>query len=468
MILGYRTARRIRKYRGPVLYLLAFLFILDALLITSSRPPTIRTPVPAGGSSASASSSGGNTSVFIVSVHRNTEEVLRAAWNDAILGLADHLGSHNVHFAALESGSQDGTKEALMELKEQLDARGVSNTISLGMTVWEQLEELDARPDPQGERVPGWIWDDQEDRFALRRIPYLARVRNQAMEPLQMLEKMGRKFDKIFWVNDVVFDVSSHPLAPSRCCETQPSPKCARPGGKRPSLTGLPRPSQTSDFLTLLNTNDGSYAAACSMDFKVYPYYYDTFALRDDRGDKAVSHHWPWFLSPASRAAAQRNRPVRVASCWNGMVLFDSAPFYAAPPLQFRGIDDSLADLHLEGSECCLVHADNEALAAEKGVWLNPNVRVGYSAPVYRRVRNASGGGLFPGGRATAVRAAWANRWARWTGAVQLSLERATVRQRLRAWRAATPEGELSRTEIGEFCLINEMQIMWENGWRHL
>ncbi|KAB5580844.1 polysaccharide export protein [Coniochaeta sp. 2T2.1] len=371
------VATRIRAYRRQILTVLGFFLILDAFLLISDRPPSYTTrPLATPGQVAA------NSSVFIVSVHRNTEEILRSAWNDAVLNLVSYLGAANVHFVAVESGSQDKTKEALMDLKGKLDGAGVSNTISLGMTVWEQLDELENRPDPRREREPGWIWDKEEGHYDLRRIPYLAKVRNQAMEPLKTLEKQGRTFDKVLWLNDIVFDVE--------------------------------------DYVTLLNTHDGRYAAACSMDFKLYPYYYDTFALRDDRGMKTASYHWPWFISPTARQFARKGEPVRVESCWNGMVLFDSTPFYANPPLQFRGIDDSLADLHLEGSECCLIHADNVlSRDPDKGVWLNPNVRV-------------------------------------------------TIQQRLSKWRSETPTEELSRTEVGVACLINEMQIMWQNGWKHL
>ena len=41
----------------------------------------------------------------------------------------------------------------------------------------------------------------------------------------------------------------------------------------------------------------------------------------------------------------------------------------------------------MEGRECCLIHCDNPVL--DKGVWLNPNVRVAY------RVK---GGSWFGGG----------------------------------------------------------------------
>ena len=429
-----RLLRRLRQRRRPIAALLLLLFTVDALILLHRRPRTIRSTLPHqarhspldGGVSGPGNPD--NTTVFIVSVHRNTAQVL-PAWGAAVLALIDHLGSDNVYFSALESGSQDDTKQGLAALKDQLDARRVPNTVTLGMSVWEQLDEMWARPDPAGPRQEGWIWNQEDQLYDLRRITYLARERNRAMEPMRVLQGQGTTFDKVLWLNDVVFD--------------------------------------TEDFVTLLHTRHGHYAAACSMDFKRPPHYYDTFALRDDQGQKTASNFWPWFLSPASRQLARQSEPIPVQSCWNGMVLFDAAPFYADPPLRFRAIPDSLADLHLEASECCLIHADN-ALSAQpdRGVWLNPNVRVGYSASSYRAVQ-ARQGKKFPGPFAT-VAGAWANRWLRWRGSLSQHFENATVLKRLEKWRAETPDGGPSRQEPGVSCLINEKQIMWMNGWRHL
>ncbi|CAK7235198.1 hypothetical protein SEUCBS140593_009202 [Sporothrix eucalyptigena] len=461
---------RSRKYQRPLLWTLLALFVLDALRIVRSREPAIRSSVSSLKNEDPTSIADHKyPSVFIVSVHRNTEEILRSAWNENLVRLIDHLGHDQVYVSAVESGSQDHTKEALIELQTQLVARGVSHTIDLGTTVWEQLDELYAWPEPDtpaAER-PGWIWDGEEKHFALRRIPYLARVRNQAMAPLLAEAARGRRFDRVLWINDVAFD--------------------------------------TEDVLTLLDTRGGHYAAACAMDFKISPLYYDTFALRDADGDKAVSPHWPWFRSADARADVRASRPVRVQSCWNGMVVFDAQPFYdttpageagsegthTPQPLLFRGVDDSLAEYHLEGSECCLIHADNpqsrfsdvptsssrrrraavdvDAEAGKNiGVWLNPNVRVAYSAPVYRQVRvGGSSGSKFPG-RFSAVYGTWVNRWGRALSNVQFVLESQTVLNRLRKWRAETPEGQPLRNEPGAVCLINEMQIMWQNGWKHL
>ncbi|EQB50899.1 hypothetical protein CGLO_09599 [Colletotrichum gloeosporioides Cg-14] len=153
--------------------------------------------------------------------------------------------------------------------------------------------------------------------------------------------------------------------------------------------------------------------------------------------------------------------PVKVKSCWNGMVVFDAAPFYD-DGLRFRGSDDSLAAKHLEGSECCLIHADNP-LSREKGVWLNPNVRVGYNERVFEQTKMDR----FPTPWAAVV-GFWANRYLRVRNSIQLTLERWAVEKKLRQWVDETPPSELPRSEPGEMCLINEMQIMWENGWKHI
>lgn len=72
-------------------------------------------------------------------------------------------------------------------------------------------------------------------------------------------------------------------------------------------------------MLTLLNTNEGEYAAACSLDFSKAPSYYDTFALRDSEGYEHVTQTWPYFRSQKSRGAMKMMDPVSVKSCWNGI-----------------------------------------------------------------------------------------------------------------------------------------------------
>lgn len=217
---------------------------------------------------------------------------------------------------------------------------------------------------------------------------------------------------------------------------------------------------QTNDVLHLLNTNDGEYAAACSMDFAKPPKYYDTFALRDSDGHEHATQVWPYFRSRKSRHAMKANRPVPVSSCWNGMVAMPADPFYSEKPLRFRGIPDSLSQFHLEGSECCLIHSDNP-VTLNKPVLLNPAVRVGYNPDAYRAV-HPEDGVLFTTWEIFTL--LWQNRLTRWTKTP--AVKEWVVNRRVKAWRSQNPAEE--RKEDGWFCLINESQVLVWNGWAHI
>lgn len=131
-------------------------------------------------------------------------------------------------------------------------------------------------------------------------------------------------------------------------------------------------------------------------------------------------------------------------------------PFVTPTKLRFRGIPDSLALQHLEGSECCLIHADNP-LSKTLGVFLNPRVRVGYNLAAYQATH--------PSGSWVSVAdiffGLWQNRLRRWT---RVSFEGWVVRSRVAAWQ----KEDMARHEPGVNCLINEMQVLAHNGWAHV
>jgi hypothetical protein len=146
-------------------------------------------------------------------------------------------------------------------------------------------------------------------------------------------------------------------------------------------------------------------------------------------------------------------------------VVMDASPFYnsVTQPLRFRGIPDSLAEYHLEGSECCLIHTDNP-LSASKGVWLNPSVRVGYNAQAYNAVHLKSNRANSWVGTASVLHGSWENRILRWL--TTTLFEETTVRNRIQKWRMSAIHE--SREETGAACLVNEMQILVSNGWAHV
>lgn len=401
----FSLSRRTRnRYLRAVLLALALFTLFDLFSLSSSRRGVARPSEPVLIRSLKSER------FFLASIHWNNAAILSSNWTTSLLSLTERLGPKNVYVSILESGSWDESKAVLKELDSRLEALGVRKTIILS-----QSTHKDEMEKPMGS---GWI-DTPRGMKELRRIPYLSKLRNEAMKPLEEERHKQRDYSRIIWLNDVVFT--------------------------------------PADVIELLNTREGDYAAACSLDFARPPDYYDTFALRDSEGYEAVTSTFPYFRSKTSRNAMRKGEPVPVQSCWNGIVAFDADPFTGIDALSFRGIEDSLATYHLEGSECCLVHADNP-LTASKGLWTNPNVRVGYSAQAYENVHSSDPWPSMAG----AWVGSWRNRLMRWLSGEYF--KRRTVDARLKEWGAA----QESRFEPGRQCLINEMQVLVENGWAHV
>lgn len=235
--------------------------------------------------------------IYIASVNWNNEPIMRSHWSQALVNLAWKLGPENLYISIYESGSWDNTKGALMELDRELARMQIPRNITLSPVTHQ--DEIAAPPGDHG-----WIVTPAGKK-ELRRIPYLSRIRNLSLEPLQELAAQGITFDKVLFLNDVVFTVRTRislQLTLSLLLE-----HC--------KLTFV----QANDVFELLDTNDGNYAAACSLDFSKPPNYYDTFALRDVSGHEAVMSTWPFFQDPVSRYAMKSMSPVPVTSCWNGI-----------------------------------------------------------------------------------------------------------------------------------------------------
>lgn len=197
---------RIRRTR-PILrhpafrLILLFLLVLDTLHIahihsaqTSARSPSRPPPPPLPP----------NTRIFIASQHWNTARILRDRWNAALLELVQHLGTDNVFVSIFESGSYDKTKDALRELDAELEKLGVRRNID--MSDVSHKDEI-ARAEEVGEGEEGWI-RIPDGKMALRRIPFLARLRNRVLGNLEELVRdKGERFDYVLFLNDVAFTV---------------------------------------------------------------------------------------------------------------------------------------------------------------------------------------------------------------------------------------------------------------------
>ncbi|KIV86627.1 hypothetical protein PV11_02227 [Exophiala sideris] len=424
-----RTYRRSRTRRllWVVVYLALAALTFDLLSIlkryrefsrnltshTFTEPSTLPSPVR-------------NQRIFICAQFWTSADIIQERWGQALLDLIGVLGKDNVYVSIYESGSWDNTKELLQTLEKVLVENSIPRTVILDPTTHE--DEVNASPlDEQGNPRPGWIQTTTVGvGKELRRIPYLARLRNKSLEPLLDMHAQGHDFDKILFINDVVFT--------------------------------------PSDVLSLLATNQGSFSAACAMDFHYPPAYYDTFALRDTEGYGSIMTSFPYFRSVESREAMLQGRAIKVQSCWNGMIAMDTAPFYEG--LRFRALPDSLASKHLEASECCLIHTDMTAMnLAGNGIYMNPSVRVGYTVNAYN-LTHAGPEKTFVSSMQY-VKGMWLNRIRRNVLPTVPKVIK-EIDTRIARWKKEGGNSLEKREETGQLCIIDEQHILIWNGWKHV
>ena len=287
--------------------------------------------------------------VFIAaSIFDRNGKLLGGDWGQNVLDLVDILGPDNVFLSIYENDSGAKGMQAL-ELFE-------SRVPCPHQVKYEDHISFDTLPHvtlPNGsERV--------------KRIAYLAEVRNRALAPLYYTDV---KYDKLLYLNDVIFD-----------------------------------PEDVIQLLFSTNideTGRTNYRAACALDFINPVLFYDTFATRDLEGYSMGLPLYPWFStagSAQSRTDVRDERDaVRVRSCWGGMVAFDAkyfqltsdravntaasqSPTNLTLPYRFRVEED----LYWDASECCLIHADIQRPdPQDAGIYMNPFVRVAYNPITY-------------------------------------------------------------------------------------
>ena len=107
-----------------------------------------------------------------------------------------------------ESGSWDDTKGALRDLNATLAHLGIPCTVTLSEATHQ--DEISQPPASNG-----WI-DTARGRRELRRIPFLSEQRNRSLQPMFDMENVGGEyFDKILFLNDVVFRVGTPSTYPT-------------------------------------------------------------------------------------------------------------------------------------------------------------------------------------------------------------------------------------------------------------
>ncbi|QSZ29281.1 hypothetical protein DSL72_003793 [Monilinia vaccinii-corymbosi] len=304
-------------------------------------------------------------------------KLIDGPWGDSVVALAEAIGRERVFVSVY-----GGPKDSLERLNEKL--RGVPKKIVAEADDHIDLSTLHRITLPSG-------------HTGVKRIEFLADVRNKALDPLTSGD-VTEKYDRVLFLNDVFFEVE----------------------GAMRLLWGT-------------NVNDegkAEYKAVCGADFITSWKYYDTYATRDTEGYSIGVPIFPWFAgkgdSTSRNDVLAGKDAVRVKSCWGGIVAFDARFFQAeiahasSSSLQKKEAEESdrayerstsVAELPLkfrsepesfwESSECCLIHADilatpdfpdyttNTREDWGEGIFMNPFVRVAYDATSFRHIHYA-------------------------------------------------------------------------------
>lgn len=196
-ILFRHTHRRLRAF-----FLLLFVaFLVETLWTITRSTPSTRMLKGSGGSDLTELY---KQRVYIAALHHNDEKLLLDHWIPALLDLVRHWEPDNLYVSIVESGSVDGTKDALKALDFELYERGIERNIQLSNKTHE--DEVTREPETN---EPGWI-QTPRGKLERRRLSYLAEERNKAMTKIKELayrENNPRGFDKVLWLNDIIFNV---------------------------------------------------------------------------------------------------------------------------------------------------------------------------------------------------------------------------------------------------------------------
>lgn len=186
------SRRKIRLLRYLLLAVTIFL-LLDFFSCVRRTYPTLRT-------TSSVRDLKNTKSVYIASTQWNSGQLLQEHWIPNLVQVVKDLKSANikVFISIYENGSWDSTKPTLEELRRTLDALGIQNRITLDDKSHKDIIG-------HNETASGWL--RTAHGIEMRRIPYLANVRNEALKPLHDLTASGERFDKLIFLNDVIFSV---------------------------------------------------------------------------------------------------------------------------------------------------------------------------------------------------------------------------------------------------------------------
>ncbi|KZS96930.1 hypothetical protein SISNIDRAFT_450700 [Sistotremastrum niveocremeum HHB9708] len=318
--------------------------IADALILKPSRPTCELTSAHRSRYSSLSSSQTNDTLFLAINLH-NAAPIL-PAFLYSLSEFLTFVGPHRVHVSIYENGSTDATPILLRLLATLLDQLGTPHTI---LAKGSEVRIADPTMKHKGGRIP-----------------VLAYVRNEALAPLTSKKV---KAAQVLFMNDVIW--------------------CP------------------ADALEVLYQKDRQGAdMTCSVDWES-DIVYDRWVIRAISGrafylvsDLSAYFHSIWRLfrrpvppvlpdDPTSRELFERDLPMQVFSCWNGMAAISADVFLPPFNVHFRTAHNDLKQKGLKTdkeSECFLICVDLWKKGFGK-IAVVKRASVAYDVAQYERVR---------------------------------------------------------------------------------
>ena len=278
-----------------------------------------------------------NTKYYITACIVNMEPII-VDYLIEMVKLINYLGEKNIIVSIVENGdSKDKTRDYLDDFRQYLNSKHIPNKFVL-------THETE---DPRKTAV-----NITKRMRKYLRIDYLATLRNRCFDFLYQIPNLDFNNLKVINLNDIVFTYE--------------------------------------DVIKLLATNNEDYDVVCAMDY--YFNFYDNWVSIDLDGDRLLKD-FPYFINKEGQDQLINKKPVRVFSCWNGIVTFNGSALknkhleFRVEPYNETIRNKSLFTLktHTKAkyeSECTYFHIDMETLGFTKR-FINPEVKVAYGYGYY-------------------------------------------------------------------------------------
>ena len=279
-----------------------------------------------------------NTTYFIAATIHNMEKTIDDYLTE-MKKLIDYLGKENVIISFMENGdSTDKTREKLEEFIAYLNESEIVNRIIISHEI-DDPRKNDTDP----------VHSFEDNYLSNLRIKFYSELRNRCLDFIYEIPNLNFSNTKIIFFNDIIFEYEN--------------------------------------IINLLSTNNEDYDAVCGLDF--YDCFYDSWVSIDLSG-YSLRHDFPYFVNKEGQELVINHKPIRVFSCWNGVMAFKAEPL-KDKKIQFRYELNSDREVQYflnadqqfnYESECTYFHIDLFSLGYQKK-FINPDVRVAYEYKYY-------------------------------------------------------------------------------------